>query len=79
MRGMPNNQNILRTQLVPQGTDEASEEKAKKIAGFSQYVLSREAWFRSANELVAAMELLEPNVRNFWECVGIGAVGAPVV
>jgi hypothetical protein len=38
--------------------------------------LSEKAWFRAANELVAAMELLEPNIKNFWDCVG---GGAPVV
>ena len=49
-----------------------AEEKAK-IARFSQYVLSEEAWFRAANELVAAMDLLEPNIKVFWECVGVSA------
>jgi hypothetical protein len=48
-----------------------AEEKAR-IARFSQYVLSEKAWFRAANELVAAMDLLEPNIKNFWECVGVG-------
>src|SRR5260370_20043586 len=50
----------------------SAEEKARS-ARFSQHVLSEEAWFRAANELVAAMELLEPHIKNFWECVGVGA------
>jgi hypothetical protein len=49
-----------------------AEEKAK-ITRFSLYVLSEEAWFREANELITAMELLEPHIKNFWECVGVGA------
>jgi hypothetical protein len=49
-----------------------AEEKAK-IARFSLYVLSEEAWFREANELITAMELLEPHIKNFWECVGVDA------
>jgi len=52
--------------------DMTAEEKAR-IARLSQYVLSEEAWFRAANELVAAMDLLEPRIKNFWECLGVGA------
>jgi hypothetical protein len=40
-----------------------------RIRRFSQSVLSAEAWFRSADELIAAMDLLEPNVVRFWEDV----------
>jgi len=41
-----------------------SETRAR-IARFSQSVLSEEAWFRAANELIAAMELLEPHIEYF--------------
>ena len=50
-----------------------TEEKAK-AERFSLYVLSEEAWFRKANELIAAMELLEPRIKKFWECVGIAGI-----
>jgi hypothetical protein len=53
----------------PGRPDETPEERDKaKIARFSQYVLSAEAWFRIADELGAAMELLEPQIERFWEC-----------
>jgi len=39
----------------------------------AQRVLSEEAWFGTANELVAAMDLLEPQIKNFWDALGIGA------
>jgi hypothetical protein len=53
----------------PGRPDETPEERDKaKIARFSQYVLSPEAWFRIADELGAAMELLEPQIERFWEC-----------
>jgi hypothetical protein len=41
--------------------------------------LNEKAWFRVADELVVAMELLEPHIKNFWECFGVGDPGAPVV
>jgi hypothetical protein len=40
-----------------------------RIRRFSQSVLSADAWFRSADELIAAMNLLEPHVERFWEDV----------
>src|SRR6266481_7910976 len=39
------------------------------VRQFSQSVLSAEAWFRTADELIAAMDLVEPNVERFWEDV----------
>ena len=39
------------------------------VRQFSQSVLSAEAWFRTADELIAAMDLVEPNVEHFWEDV----------
>lgn len=36
------------------------------IRDFAQAVLSAEAWFRAADELIAAMDLLEPNIADFW-------------
>jgi hypothetical protein len=38
-----------------------------RIRRFSQAVLSAEAWFYTADELIAAMDLVEPNVERFWE------------
>jgi hypothetical protein len=40
-----------------------------RIRRFAESVLSAEAWFRSADELIAAMDLLEPHVERFWEHV----------
>src|SRR5438477_3733092 len=37
-----------------------------RIQRYSHELLSAEAWFRSAGELIAAMELLEPEVNRFW-------------
>jgi hypothetical protein len=42
-----------------------------RIARFSQYVLSEPAWFRSANELIAAMEVLEPHIAHYWAYGGL--------
>ena len=48
----------------------ADEKIAKaRIARFSQLVLSEEAWFHAANELIAAMGLLEPLIESYWKCV----------
>jgi hypothetical protein len=40
-----------------------------RIRDFSRSVLSPDAWFHTANELIAAMDLLEPHVERFWEDV----------
>jgi hypothetical protein len=40
-----------------------------RIRRFSQAVLSAEAWFYTADELIAAMDLLEPHVGRFWDDV----------
>jgi hypothetical protein len=45
------------------------ERKRATIARFSQYVLSPKAWFRIADELEAAMKLLEPQIERLWECL----------
>jgi hypothetical protein len=59
-------------QNKPSEADEISEKRFvlidETVAKFSQRVLNREAWFRSANELVYAMKLLEPKVQDFWKC-----------
>ena len=39
------------------------------VGQFSQSVLSAEAWFRTADEVIVAMDLVEPNVERFWEDV----------
>ena len=41
-----------------------------KIRHFSQSVLSAEAWFCTADELIAAMELVGRNVERFWHDCG---------
>src|SRR5947209_7624367 len=47
---------------------EDSEIFAKaRIRQFAQAVLSADAWFRVANELTAAMQLLEPDIERFWD------------
>jgi hypothetical protein len=40
-----------------------------RIRHFAQSVLSAEAWFRTADELIAAMDPLEPHVERFWDDV----------
>jgi hypothetical protein len=40
---------------------------AARIRHFSQSVLSPEAWFRIADELIAAMNVVGRNVERFWE------------
>src|SRR6266496_6256299 len=42
---------------------------AARIRHFSQSVLSAEAWFRAASELIATMNVLESHVEHFWEVV----------
>jgi hypothetical protein len=42
-------------------------DKNARIARFSQLVLSEEAWFHAANELVVAMGLLEPHIEQYWK------------
>jgi hypothetical protein len=46
-----------------------------KIVGFSQYILSEDAWFHTANELIAAMEMLESRVKDYWDCVNAQFLG----
>ena len=45
-----------------------------KLARF-QLVLSPEAWFHTANELIAAMKLLEPHIKRYWECLNAQFLG----
>jgi len=54
----------------PKRPHETPEERERaKIVRFSQYVLSPEAWFRIADELEAAVKLLEPQIERFLECL----------
>jgi hypothetical protein len=54
----------------PKRPDESSEERdILTKARFAQYVLSEDAWFHTANELIAAMDKLEPQINQFWECL----------
>jgi len=56
---------------LPDSEPSRSEEEdiltRARIARFSQSVLSEQAWFSAANELIAAMELLEPHIELFWD------------
>jgi hypothetical protein len=40
---------------------------AVRIRHFAQSVLSAEAWFQTADELIAGMHLIGRNVERFWE------------
>jgi hypothetical protein len=40
---------------------------AARIRHFAQSVLSAECWFQTADELIAAMDLIGRNVERFWE------------
>jgi hypothetical protein len=46
-----------------------------RIAKFAQYVLSQEAWFHTANKLIAAMKLLEPHIESYWESANARFLG----
>jgi hypothetical protein len=49
-----------------------SERKAamrERIARYSHILITKEAWFQKANELVEAMSLLEPRVEHHWQCL----------
>ena len=39
------------------------------IRRFAQAVLRAEAWFETADGLIAAMDLVEPRVGQFWQDV----------
>ena len=60
------NQNRQPSVIITLPVSKLSDLKAE-IASFSKSVLRTEAWFRTANELIAAMKLLEPHVKRFWE------------
>jgi hypothetical protein len=47
----------------------------QRIAKFAQYVLSQEAWFHTANKLIAAMKLLEPHIESYWESANARFLG----
>jgi hypothetical protein len=47
----------------------------KRIARFSQYILSQEAWFYTANKLIAAMKLLQPHIESYWEAFNAQFLG----
>ena len=70
---MPDKPSISAPGSFPYSELSLSEERdiltRARISRFSQSVLSEEAWFRAANELIAAMELLEPHIKSFWDCL----------
>jgi hypothetical protein len=47
----------------------------QRIAKFAQDVLSQEAWFHTANKLIAAMKLLEPHIESYWESANARFLG----
>jgi len=59
-----------KTRAVTSISEENEVLTKARIARFSQYVLREQAWFHSANELMVAMELLEPHIAHYWECIG---------
>lgn len=68
VKSVDNSEETELNQSDPKRPHEMPEEREKaQIARFSQYVLSPEAWFRIADELEAAMKLLEPQIDRFWE------------
>jgi hypothetical protein len=54
----------LRQQLID--SEDAELLKKKRIARFAQYILSQETWFYTADKLIAAMKLLEPQIKAYW-------------
>jgi hypothetical protein len=49
--------------------DDADVFTPERIRRFSEAVLNAETWFCTADELIGAMELLEPQVERFWDDV----------
>ena len=65
---MPNKVSVGEPTFISCSDSEDSDPFAKeRIRHFSQSVLSAEAWFRTANELITAMDLIEPHVERFWD------------
>jgi hypothetical protein len=66
---LPDEPSIFASGSFPYPQLSPSEEREAKIARFAQSVLSEAAWFDAANELIAAMGLLEPPIERYWKCV----------
>jgi hypothetical protein len=67
---MPNKVSLGEPMFDSYSDSEDSNPFAKeRIRHFSQSVPSAEAWFRTANELITAMDLLQPHVERFWDDV----------
>ena len=67
---MPNKVSVGEPIFLSCSDSEDSDPFAKeRIRHFSQSVLSAEAWFETADQLIAAMVLLEPHVQRFWDDV----------
>lgn len=58
--------------------DDSETFSPARIRRFSQSVLSAEAWFCAADELIGAMNLLELNVERFWEDIRSMAFAADI-
>lgn len=55
-------------QIPKRRVDEPSAaSKAKRIARYSDVGLSDVSWFRIANELITAMGLMEPYIKEYWD------------
>ena len=52
---------------MPDESSEKMETRRKGIARFSESVLNAEVWFHTADELIVAMKLLEPQVKRYWD------------
>jgi hypothetical protein len=39
----------------------------RKVKRFSDLTLCEEAWFRAADDLIEAMALLEPRIKDYWQ------------
>jgi hypothetical protein len=66
---LPDEPSIFASGSFPYPQLSLSEEREARIASFAQSVLSAEAWFHAASELLAAMELLEPHIRHYSDCL----------
>jgi hypothetical protein len=56
-------------------SEDAEFVKKLRIAKFAQSVLSQEAWFHTANKLIAAMKLLEPYIESYWKAFNAQFLG----
>ncbi len=73
---MPDKPSISAPGSFPYSELSRSEERdILTKARIAQYILSRDAWFHTANELIAAMKMLEPHIESYWKSANARFLG----